>query len=197
LAKRKEKTMDRSLSGVSCAVAFLAAFLLPAMVAGEADAGKSGKTSGTVVKSGETLTLRTGKDERQTFFVQWKKKGEKWVREEMADIALKKTLRKGMPVTVKWSVGEKNRKYIDKLIATGSVKGEVVAPRRKGVLLVKVDGIEEPIRFVSRWIKRGGRWIPDPKEVRLIASVETGSTVTVSYELEEHLRIDKLSVVDE
>lgn len=189
--------MKRKFSVTTCVAAYVAAILLSAVAGRGLAAAESGTTSGTVVKSGETLTVKTDKGEEHTFFVQWKKKGEKWVREVMADVALKKTLRSGMPITVKWSVGEKDRKYIDKLIAVGSVTGTVVAPREKGILLVQVDGIEGTLPFVSQWVQPEGKWIPDPKEVELIASVETGSKVTVSYELEEHLRIKKLTVAGE
>jgi len=189
--------MKGKLSVTSSVTVFLVAILHSAVVGRTAAAAESGTTSGTVVKSGDTLTVKTEDGQQEEFFVQWKKKDENWVREEMADIALKKALRAGMSITVKWSIGEKDRKYIDELIATGSVSGTVLPPREKGILLVQVDGIEEPMRFVSRWIKQEGKWIPDPKEVELIASVETGSRVTVSYELEEHLRINNLSVVGE
>ena len=167
------------------------------VVAGTASTGESGTTKGTVLKTGETLTVKTDAGEEATFFVHWKRKGEKWVREEMADIALKKAMRPGIPMTVKWSVGEEGRKYIDKLSATGTITGTVVEPREKGILLVNVDGIDGPMRFVSRWINPEGKWIPDPKEVELIASVPTGAKVSVSYELEEHFRINTLTTVQQ
>ena len=189
--------MKTRLCVASYVTVVLATVLFSGVVGRAAAAAESGTTSGTVLESGETLTVKTEQGEEDTFFVQWVKKGEKWAREEMADIALKKALRKGMPVTVKWSVGEQDRKYIEKLIAKGTVTGTVAAPREKGILLVRVEGIDGPMRFVSRWIKREGKWIPDPDEVALMASVETGSTVSVSYELEEHLRINALTVAED
>lgn len=169
--------------------------LLTALFVQSATAEESGRTQGTVVKSGETLTVKTKEGTEETFFVKQRKKGEKWVRDQMPSIALKKTLRKGMELTVDWSIGEGGRKYINKLSATGSVTGTVVAPRERGILLLEVEGIQGPMRFVSRWIRREGRWMPDPKEVELFASMETGAKVTVTYKLEEHFRVDQLTPV--
>jgi len=72
----------------------------------------------------------------------------------------------------------------------------VVEPREKGILLVEVQGIDGPMRFVSRWINPEGKWIRDPKEVETIAAVPTGAKVSVTYELEEHLRINELKIVE-
>ncbi|MFH0910643.1 MAG: hypothetical protein V1918_03930 [Planctomycetota bacterium] len=41
------------------------------------------------------------------------------------------------------------------------------------------------------------KWVPDPQEVELIASVSTGEKVSVTYELEEHLRVNALSKVEQ
>ena len=92
--------MKRKLLVTTCVTAYVAAILLSAVAGRGLAAAEPGTTSGTVVKSGETLTVKTEQGEEHTFFVQWKKKGEKWVREIMADVALKKTLRSGMPITV-------------------------------------------------------------------------------------------------
>lgn len=154
--------------------------------------GKSQTAEGTVVRGGETLVLRAANGEEMTFNVKTVKRGDDKKRDPMPDIALRKTLRPGMKVGVSWSPGEDGKKYIDKLSAGGTVTGVVVAPREKGVLFVKVDGIDGPMRFVSRWIQGGGQWIPDPKEVELIASFKTGDRVSVTYEMEEHLRINKI-----
>ena len=163
----------------------------PAFAADEASV-----TTGKVVASGEKLTVKPAEGDQITFWVKWIQKKEKWIREPLVDIALRKTLRKGVTVTVNWSIGEMNRKYIDKLIAEGTITGTVVEPRKKGILLVAVEGIDGPMRFVSRWINPEGKWIPDPKEVEMIAAVPTGAKVSVTYELEEHLRINELKVVE-
>jgi len=185
----------KTWTGVPCAVAVLA--LVAGMTGQPAFAAdETGVTTGKVVASGEKLTVKPAKGEEVTFWVKYAQKNDKWIREPLVDIALTKTLRKGMPVTVNWSIGEQGRKYIDKLIANGTVGGTVIEPRERGILLVKVEGIEGSMRFVSRWINPEGKWIPDPKEVEMIARVPTGAKVTVTYELEEHLRINDLKVVE-
>ena len=90
-----------------------------------------------------------------------KKKEGKLVRDVLPDIALKKALRPGMPITVKWEADKEGQKLIHKLIATGIVTGLVVEPREKGVLHVAVERIEGPMAFVTQWIKRGEQWMPD------------------------------------
>lgn len=152
--------------------------------------------SATVVSVGDNkLTVRVAGVEK-TYTVpaavekKWEEKTAVEKSQALARIAVEKTLRPGMQVQVK-ATGDR----LDAVQAAGTVEGEV-AGGKEGELLVKVDGVEGTIRFVARWEKGpNGQWRPKPSEVEQMR-LKAGTKVRVSYELEEHLRVNKLEVID-
>lgn len=154
--------------------------------------------SGIVVSSAEgRLTLDTGSGTR-TFVVpeapnkEWPQLTKLEQSRQLARIAVAKALRPGMKVQVRIS-GENS---LDGVSASGTVEGTVASRVSSGVLLLAVEGVEGPMRFVANWEKAPeGDWRPVPGEVERFNALATGTRIRVTYELEEHLRVKHLTVV--
>jgi len=160
---------------------------------------QEGTVSGKVVKSGETVLAVAVKDgKEQAFHVPKVPKDaskEEKSRIEMIRIAATKSLKPGIPVTVQWRAGDKDTKVIEKLSASGSIEGVVVKPREKLILRVKVEGIDGPMTFAARWVKQNRKWVAKISEVKAFAGIPTGARVAVTYELEEHFRVNDLKMI--
>lgn len=148
-------------------------------------------TSGTVERTGKTLTVRGTDGKRATFHVRLKD-GKPDPEQE---VSVGKALRRGLPVTVDWTKGADGKRYIDSLASNGTVTGRVAASPENFILLVDTPNLGR-LRFGARWIQVGQEWQPDPEEVALIASAKTGVKVSVTYVLEEYLRINELKVLE-
>ena len=139
----------------------------------------SGTTTGTVIKTvRKVLTLKTDDEKELNFSLRPQEKGSK--KTDLVEMILNKsTLKKGMTVTVKWTLGEKGIKYIDKLIAKGTMTGKVCDGNLVerilepgdiitasmggnitdsyldgGILSIDdVEGIDGPVRFICRCVE--------------------------------------------
>lgn len=164
------------------------AVLATMLVAGGA---RAETTAGTVERTGKTLTVRGADGKSATFHVRLKD-GKPDPEQE---VSIGKALRRGLPVTVDWTKGADGNRYIDSLASNGTVTGRVVASPENFILLVDTPKLGR-LRFGARWIQVGQEWQPDPKEIALIASAKPGANVSVTYVLEEYLRINELKVLE-
>lgn len=148
-------------------------------------------TSGTVERAGKALTVRGADGKSATFHVRLKD-GKPDPEQE---VSVGKALRRGLPVTVDWTKDDDGKRYIDSLSSNGTVTGRVAAAPENFILLVDTPKLGR-LRFGARWIQVGQEWQPDPKEVALIKSAKTGTKVSVTYVLEEYLRINELKILE-
>jgi hypothetical protein len=55
--------------------------------------------------------------------------------------------------------------------------------------------VGETLHFFVQWIKKGGKWIPDPKEVKAFGKLRLGDTVKIDFYRDEHWRVKKMQVL--
>lgn len=121
-------------------------------------------------RTDKTLTVRGADGKNATFHVRLKD-GKPDAEHE---ISVGKALRRGLPVTADWTMGDDGKRHIDSLASAGTVTGRVAASPENFILLVDTPKLGRP-RFGARWIQVGQEWHPDQKEIALIASAKTGA----------------------
>lgn len=160
---------------------------------GKVFAGEGGGTvRGIVVSKAEGLLKLRTEDGEVVFHPRWVKNERtgKWQKDVMFVVGLKALL-PGEEVGVEWEPGEEGRKCAKKILLSGTVTGTVVAKKRAVLTLETELG---KMNFVTRWIQNeGGRWVPKPSEVALIAAQKIGAKLAVTFSFEEHRRIDKIA----
>ncbi len=154
------------------------------------DDANSGTTTGTVSKTvRKVLTIIADDGKELNFSLRPQEKGANKT-DIVAIILGKVTLKRGMKVTVRWTLGEKGIKYIDKLIAKGSMTGNIcdgnlfetiLKPDESittpmngkitdgyldgGVLVIKeVEGVDGPVRFICRCVKGVHQYVLEDKK---------------------------------
>ena len=97
----------------------------------------------------------------------------------------------------------KDREKENDLPKKGVVAGEIIYLKDTNFKLKVRDAgrgcrvLEgETMHFFVNWIKKGGKWIPDPKEVKALGKLRLGYIVKVEfYHDGEHWRIKKIQVI--
>lgn len=89
-----------------------------------------------------------------------------------------------------------------KLPEKGAVVGEVVGLKDTSFKLKVREASKgcqvlegETLEFLVNWIKRGDKWVPDPKEIKAFGELRLGDTVRVEFYRDEHWRVKKMQVV--
>ena len=99
--------------------------------------------------------------------------------------------------------GDKEKEKEKDLPKKGVVAGEVVFLKDTSFKLKVREASRgaqmlegETLHFFVNWIKKGDKWVPDPKEVRVLGQLRLGYTVKVEFFHDgEHWRIKKLQVL--
>jgi hypothetical protein len=98
--------------------------------------------------------------------------------------------------------GEREREEKSDLPKKGTVVGEVIQLKDLSFKLKVVDASKgaqclegETLQFFVQWIKKGGKWVPDPKEVKAFGKLRLGDKAKVEFYRDEQWRVKKLQIL--
>jgi hypothetical protein len=98
--------------------------------------------------------------------------------------------------------GDKEKGEKAELPEKGVVVGEITQLKDLSFKLKVIEagkGCEalanETMEFLVRWIQKEGKWIPDPKEVKVFGQLRLGDRVKVEFCRDEHWRVNKIQVL--
>jgi hypothetical protein len=98
--------------------------------------------------------------------------------------------------------GKKKREEKSDLPQKGTVIGEVIRLKDLSFKLKVGDASKgcqilegETLQFFVQWIKKGGKLVPDPKEVKAFGRLKEGDKAKVTFYRDEHWRVKKLQIL--